>query len=35
VLNADTSLVWARGATDLTPDVLERLDAMTAKAAAK
>jgi Skp family chaperone for outer membrane proteins len=27
ILNADTSLVWARGATDLTSEVLERLNA--------
>lgn len=27
ILNADTSLVWARGATDLTAEVLERLNA--------
>jgi Skp family chaperone for outer membrane proteins len=26
ILNADTSLVWARNATDLTPEVLERLN---------
>jgi Skp family chaperone for outer membrane proteins len=35
ILNADTSLVWARGATDLTGDVLERLNAMKGAATAK
>jgi outer membrane protein len=35
VLNADTSLVWARNITDITNDVLERLNAATAAAARK
>lgn len=35
ILNADTALVWARGMTDLTSEVLQRLDAMSAKPAAK
>jgi Skp family chaperone for outer membrane proteins len=35
VLNADTSLVWARNITDITNEVLERLNAATVASAQK